>query len=94
MGCKAVARNSHHLVTRLQIVDTASHHAHNAGTFSPGGQRTPVEIRQLAEGCQNVAKIQAGGGNLDLDFPGNGVFFAEGWVGCCSWFRERFNVPG
>jgi hypothetical protein len=32
--------------------------------------------------------------DLDLDFPGNGVYFAEGWVGCCSWFRERFNVPG
>ncbi|MHC4939011.1 MAG: hypothetical protein ACYTHK_08585 [Planctomycetota bacterium] len=32
--------------------------------------------------------------DLDLDFPGNGTYIAEGWVGCCSWFRERFNVPG
>ena len=31
---------------------------------------------------------------LDLDFPGNGNYIAEGWVGCCSWFRERFSVPG
>ena len=32
--------------------------------------------------------------DLDLDFGGNGTYIAEGWVGCCSWFRERFNVPG
>ena len=32
--------------------------------------------------------------DLDLDFPGNGTYVGEGWVGCCSWFRERFNVPG
>lgn len=25
---------------------------------------------------------------------GHGSYVAEGRVGCCAWFRERFTVPG
>lgn len=32
--------------------------------------------------------------DLDYDFYADGSYVAEGWVGCCSWFRERFTVPG
>jgi len=32
--------------------------------------------------------------DLDYDFDGFGGYVAEGWVGCCAWFRERFTVPG
>ncbi|MEM8883072.1 MAG: hypothetical protein AAGD14_03295 [Planctomycetota bacterium] len=30
---------------------------------------------------------------LDYDFAGDGFYFAEGWVGCCAFFRERFTIP-
>jgi len=34
------------------------------------------------------------GFELDYDFFDDGSYVAEGWVGCCGWFREHFTVPG
>ncbi|MHC4953183.1 MAG: hypothetical protein ACYTGZ_04785 [Planctomycetota bacterium] len=31
--------------------------------------------------------------DLDVDYDGTGRYTAEGWVGCCAWFRESFNLP-
>jgi len=31
--------------------------------------------------------------DLDIDYRSNGSYIAEGWVGCCGWFRESFNLP-
>jgi hypothetical protein len=31
--------------------------------------------------------------DLDIDYRSDGTYVAEGWVGCCSWFREKFILP-
>jgi hypothetical protein len=29
--------------------------------------------------------------DLDIDYRADGSYVAEGWVGCCRWFRETFH---
>jgi hypothetical protein len=29
--------------------------------------------------------------DLDIDYRSDGSYVAEGWVGCCRWFRETFH---
>jgi hypothetical protein len=31
--------------------------------------------------------------DLDIDYRADRSYIAEGWVGCCSWFRESFSLP-
>jgi len=31
--------------------------------------------------------------DLDIDYRSDGSYVAEGWVGCCAWFREKFSLP-
>ena len=31
--------------------------------------------------------------DLDIDYRSDGSYIAEGWVGCCDWFRESFTLP-
>jgi len=31
--------------------------------------------------------------DLDIDYRSDGSYIAEGWVGCCNWFRESFSLP-